>query len=337
MRAIDSTSLQEFIENQGVSFKKNSVSFIFDCPRCSKRDKLYIRRRDGRFVCWYCREISRFYGAAEYALSEILRMPIALVRQGIYGNDGLLSNDTGIDLQIGDFVGDYVGDDDEVELEVNEVPEVAWPLDYYPIDHEMAKEGLKYLLEQRGVPPELAIEYQLRYHPKEHRVVFPIVHNSKLVGWQGRLVRPHTFWDDEKARYVTAQKIMSSRGIPRDKVVMFGDRITSDYVVVSEGPLDAIHCHLVGGNVATMGKAVSRGQIDLIRSKGVKKVYLALDPDALLEVSRLLEAFSDLQCYSLFAPKGYKDLGEMPLNAVVELFRNARKINKATFFGLFRG
>ena len=50
---IDYEALADFIEGSGLRYKKGSVSYILDCPRCNK-EKLYIYRstKNGRFVCW---------------------------------------------------------------------------------------------------------------------------------------------------------------------------------------------------------------------------------------------------------------------------------------------
>lgn len=332
--AIDPDVLSDFIELHGPSYKQNSVSYIFDCPRCSKRDKLYIRKRDGKYVCWYCREISKFFGNAEYALSEICGLPLVLVKEALYGADAQNHDYAALDLKFGDFFGE----EDEVSLDIglDEIPALKWPLDFFPMDHKFAAEGRSYL-EGRGIPLEVAMGYDLRYHPREHRVMFPIEAAGKLVGWQGRITRPEKWWDEENAKYVKTEKILSSRGIPRDRVLMFGDRtITGDYVVLTEGPMDALKCHLAGGNAATMGKAVSPGQVALLRKKGIRRVYLALDPDAVAETSRLVQIFADLEVYSMMAPAPFKDIGEMSMAAVAELFGQARRLNVGTFLGFFR-
>lgn len=76
-----------------------------------------------------------------------------------------------------------------------------------------------------------------------------------------------------------------------------------------------------------MGKKISRGQIALIRQNGIRKVYLALDPDAWEETARLVRDFSDLEVFLMEPPAGKKDLGEMTLPEVHELFLAAPALN----------
>ncbi len=319
--------LEDFIENSGLSYKKGAVSWIFDCPKCSKKDRLYIRRKDGRFVCFYCKEIDNFQGRPEFALSLLCSMPLKVVQEQLYGVDAQKLDYNRLEVLLGDFFGD----EDEYDLQDSEIPTMAFPLDYWPVDDPRGAKGLAYL-ESRGIPLELAKEYHLRYSTHLQRVVFPVETEGRVVGWQNRLIRGYKHWNEEKAKYVLEQKILSSTGVPRDRLLMFGDRITGDHAVVCEGPIDAIKAHACGGNVATMGKAISRGQIEALRRKNIKKVYLALDPDAASETKRLVEIFADLECYQMLPPAPYKDIGEMPVDEVRELFLRARRINTGTLF-----
>lgn len=329
MNQLDPEVLAAFIEDRGLSHRKNSVSYIFDCPRCGKKDKLYIRRRDGQFICWFCAETSKFRGRAEYALSELAGLPLVLVQEALYG--ALAAGDSSLDLGLEAF-----GDDDGDVPILDEPAALAWPLDYYPLDHPHAERGRTYLA-GRGVPADVALAYDVRYCPLRQRVVFPVHLDGRLIGWQERLVVDNRLWDEEAGKWSEVPKVLSSRGIPRERVVMFSGRLAgSSHVVLTEGPMDALKAHWCGGNVATMGKAVSRGQVELLRRCGVTRVYLGLDPDAADESMRLLREFSDLECYGMFAPEPWKDLGAMPMDAVLELYRSAPRLNPSSLLVFLR-
>jgi hypothetical protein len=164
--------------------------------------------------------------------------------------------------------------------------------------------------------------------------VFPVELQGRLVGFQERTVLESTkTWDEETGKWLEMPKVLSSKGIPRDHVVMFGDRVQrSPHVVLCEGPIDAIKAHLCRANCAAMGKAVSRWQLQHLRDLGVRRVYLALDPDAAEETARLVRELSDLELYLMHPPPGYKDLGEMPMEAVLELFLRAPRVNPGHLF-----
>jgi hypothetical protein len=114
---------------------------------------------------------------------------------------------------------------------------------------------------------------------------------------------------------------------PRDTVLMFQDRLaTSDHAIICEGPVDALKCHLVGGNVATMGKVVSSRQIEIIKgSAASRKSTWPWTWTPATETMKLLKAFNDyvdtgdramFEVYSSSQLPGYEDLGAMPVEAM---------------------
>ncbi len=323
--------LTQLVEGSGLSYKRNSRSWILTCPRCNKPGKLFIERKNGRFICFVCAETQNFKGRPEYALSELLSIPVAILRSQLYGESQFVS-DVFFDIEIRDFFGrDDVMDDD-----ADEIPTVSWAYNHYPLDHHFAVRGVHYL-QSRGIPLEIAKEYNIRHAPEDRRVMFPIEMDGRLIGHQGRFISQSRVWSEDDGRYYDTPKILTSKGVPRDRVVMFMDRLKgSKHVVLCEGPVDALKAHLCGGNVATMGKAVTKGQIALIRSLGVEKIYLALDPDAADETQRLVRAFSDLEVYLMHPPEGKKDLGEMSMEEVKELFLAAPRVNPAHVFVFIR-
>jgi hypothetical protein len=141
--------------------------------------------------------------------------------------------------------------------------------------------------------------------------------------------------------------MLSSKDVPTAHVVMFANNLVgSEHAVVCEGPIDAIKADACGGNVATMGKAIGPGQIRTLRDpsrltreqvsaiwgSGIKRIYLALDPDAAKETSRLVREFSDMETYVMVPPKPYHDLGEMSFQEVHDLFRAAKPVGAGKLF-----
>lgn len=314
--------IRALLQEGGVSFKTNSKSFITSCPRCSKKDKLYVRRNDGKFVCWYCREIDGFQGQPEYALTELCGLPLREVRKRLYGDESSRPAALFLDLNLQDFEDDG----DYMDLPSPLKP-VAWPLDFLHLDQDAARPGAQYL-EQRGIPVAVAREYGIRYHPAKQRVIFPVQHQGKLYGWQERLIaNDRPYWNPRQQKLVTPLKVLTSPELQRDRTLMFMDRLEgARHCVLTEGPVDALKAHMCGGNVATMGKAVARSQLELIRNSGIQSLYLGLDPDAYLEVNRIRKLMTDVVLYDLRPPAPYKDLGEMPMEAVKALFDSAPEL-----------
>ena len=325
-RVPDASALLEMVQNSGLSFRTTNRSWVFRCPRCNK-DKFHLRKGDGRFIC-FSRSCSadRFGGAPEYGLSELLQVSVSAVRAQLYGEEVALEQGSWEPMGMMEFVGVTVDD----WAEEQEYHELEWPSDYYPIDRPEAVRGLAYLM-NRGVSLGRAVEYGLRYCPRERRVIFPVILGGRLLGWQGRLIVDHRYVDDDGS-VKEGTKILSSDDIP--PVWMFQDRlIGSPHILVAEGPFDAIKAHLCGGNVAGMGcgAATAPARFRAARRAGVEAVYLGLDPDAAEETARLVQEFSDLPCYQLEVPDG-TDLGALEEGHVLELFQTARRVYSNDLF-----
>ncbi|NDD84294.1 hypothetical protein EBZ38_08495 [bacterium] len=323
MAAFKSYALKDIVESAGIAYKQNSISYIFKCPRCQKKDKLYIRKADGRFVCWVCAETSDFKGRAEFALTELTDIPISEIRKILY--DGVIPVETHLNVQLGDF-----GEEDAGEYYVS----LPWPLDYYPIEHPHSSRGLQYL-QERGISLELAQKYGLRYCPTERRVVFPVEVGGVLLGWQNRTVLPTTMYNEDGQK-ISVPKSLTSKSLAKGKHLMFQDKLLgSDHAIICEGPIDAIKADLCGGNVATLGKMVSEEQIEIIKKSNVSKIYIALDRDAFVEAEKLKGAFAGKEMYRLLPAEGYGDLGDMTPEGVYSQFLRAERFDNSAKLYIF--
>jgi len=316
--------LKKLIVDSGVSFRQNSVSWIFTCPKCSKREKLYLRKRDGRFVCWHCATTENFKGKAEYALRELLGVNITRLREWLYG--------VNVNASYSNFVvevNDFFGDDDVIpeDLFIVEHLEVDYPFDYFPIDDPAAAKGLAYLVEERGFTPALAKEFDIRYNPEARRVIFPVIVNGKLIGWQGRAIDKNT-----------TAKILSSKGVNRESALMFQDNLKgAKELTLLEGPITGVKCHLCPGMVVSMGKSVSEGQLRIMIASGIKRWNLGLDRDAARELTRLcrIAAGEGIEVYRMLPDPGKNgkgDFGDMHPHAAYMAYKNARRIMAGQVF-----
>lgn len=321
-RKVDSQALKLLIEESGLVFRQNKRSYVFTCPRCDKKDKLMMFKDDGKFVCWVCAETSGYKGRPEYALVDLLGMPMRAICERIYGDQFEKLPVNYLDIKLIDFFGD-----EEVPSDFKPPKVIQFPFDFYPIEHPHAAKGRAYL-EGRGIGLDLAKAYRLRYHPVQRRVIFPVYGSDGLIGWQARAIFQTEWEDPETGQSKKCPKILTT-GFEsnRDNVLMFQERLgLSDHAVLCEGPVDAIKAHLCGSNVATMGKVVGEGQIALLRNAGIKRIYLALDPDAAQELSRICFKFGDLEIRHLTPAPGFEDLGEMSPEMVLNQMRSAPRI-----------
>jgi hypothetical protein len=324
---LDPIRLSKFIKDAGLSFKQNSKSFIFTCPLCSGKEKLYIRKSDGRFACWRCRETEGFQGSPEYALAELTSQPVLVVKKSLYGH---LSKDASIFIDV--KFNDLVDEDEFIEVDVEpDLPSLTFPYHFLKIDHKGSAKGLKYL-ESRNISLDTAIKYDIRYSPEKQAIIFPIYVNDGLVGWQFRTI--------EKTKYLLSNntvinkpKAWSSDNIPRDRVLMFQNNLlTSKHAVLCEGPIDAIVANeACGGGVASMGKAVSQAQAGTLCRSGIERLYVALDPDAFKELNPLLLKFNDsLEILKVNIPdNGSKpDIGSLTVQEAKECILNAKPLKR---------
>jgi hypothetical protein len=329
----DPAILRQVLIEFGLQYSQNSKSYIFTCPRCKGRKKLFMRKADGRFVCWKCKEVDGYQGRPEFALADLVNQSVTQVAKRLYGGT-YQPTSVYLDVRLTDFFDDD-DDDDDIE-EIISLPTVDWAHDHYALDHPHARRGVRYLA-GRGIPVDIAMQYGIRYWPEGRRVMFPVQAGGDLYGYQGRLVVPHQYVD-ESGEEREALKIQSSRDIPRERVLMFADRLQGvQHAVLGEGPVDAIKAHLCGGNVSPMGKAVGPEQMGLLLNHGIKRFYSGLDPDAADEFMRLVRTYyDDVEIYRLVAMvKGAKekpDLGAMDFKDVYELFLGAERVGPGRVF-----
>lgn len=317
-------SIQEILRDAGVWFGQTERSLKVTCPRCRKKDKLYFYKTKPFFACMKC---STFRGRCEFALHEITGSSIDTLRQKLYG----VQYDQPAVLNF-ELKGMWDAEEESELPSIADIEEVVPPFDFYPLDNPAAAKGAAYL-ESRGIPKEVAMQYDIRYQPSSQRVFFPVKHQNKWVGWQGRLVVSTDFVDPETGVMAQRIKAVTSTGLRRSEVLMFSERLTGDSVVLCEGPVDALKAHLCGGNVATMGKKVSDGQLDILRFCGIKKLYLALDPDAYRESQDVVRKMSgEMEVYDMRPPRGKKDLGEMSMEEVLALQKSAIRVTPSYLF-----
>lgn len=322
----DPDVLRKVIDALGLEKREGSVSYIFTCPRCSKARKLYIRKRDGRFICFRCGPETGFQGRPEYALAELSGRSVAEIQNMLYGEERL---EEGSYIQL--TIRDFLGIDEEVEEIEPDHPGLEWPPWHYtPSDPQFAA-GLKYL-ESRGISRELAEEYGIRYNPVERRVVFPMFVNGVLRGWQSRYIG-NTQIEYEDGTVKEIPKAITYRPKSSESFVMFQDRLSgSKHCVLTEGPVDAIKMHLCGGNVAALGKGVTPAQLATIAQYGIRKLYIGFDPDAANDIMRVAKEMWEYELYRIHVPSGRQDLGDCTLEEGFQAFQEAERITPTTLF-----
>ncbi len=221
----------------------------------------------------------------------------------------------------------------EIEFGLEDIlPEVQFEKTFQNIG-EAPNEAIKYLI-SRDIEYHHVETYDIRYDPVRKRIVFPVKVDGRLLGWQSRYIYNETFVD-KTGKEIYVPKIITSTGLQKDKVLMFQDRLKgSKRCILTEGPVSAIKCHKIGGNVASMGKAVSNTQLEIIKNS-VSELYIGLDPDATEEIDVIArKLYGILDLYYLPPPNGKEDLGDASEDEVLEEFRHAKPM-AGTFYLYF--
>lgn len=173
----------------------------------------------------------------------------------------------------------------------------------------------------RGIKPETAEAWGLRFDVWTSRLVFPVRRiDGPLIGRTGRIVPPasggpkyYNYSGLNKSRYLFGSH-MATKGLP---------------LVISEGPFDALKTwqalHDRANATATLGQGFTDHHSQTIRWLMPPEVYLFMDNDpgghvATMKIATQLEPYVPLRFMRL--PSG-KDPGKMSSPAIVEAFERA--------------
>lgn len=316
------TRIKEIIAQQGLDYKENPRTIYTTCPACGRDDKMSILKENGWTICY---RGSCSFGKRRFEewLAMTANISRAEASDRIYKRYEVEGSDL-TDLKLN------LSDEAPPETQAVKLDAIEWPLSHgHNIESPESAEGTNYLA-GRGVSAAIAQEYGIIYSSLTRRVVMPIKMNGICYGWQGRAIDPVD----------PSLRMRNNPGLNRASVVMFYDRLlTSKHAILAEGPFDAIKFHLAGGNVCTMGKAVSQRQIDLLIESGVQRIYLALDKDAAAEMRQLQKRIGlplflcevPQSCIDRCNAKGKKaDFGECTMEECLEAFKSAKSFDQTT-------
>jgi hypothetical protein len=339
-RTLNAKALREAIEGGLVGFRQNSTSYILWCPACSKQ-KLHIRKSDGRSKCFRCGDESRTW--ADRALAPILGRPHQELAEVLYGlrvGDGTASV-TDIDLidPWGEFVDDEYG---EVVVEEALPPRMFDDPGFVHLDSPSGRRGLEYL-QRRGITQAVAQKYGLRYLPRERRIIIPVVVDGVQRGWQGRYIGETEGFDDE-GNLFSIPKVLTT-GKLTGKVLMFEDTLRGKpNAIMVEGPFDGLKCddcveQANAGVGVTMGCGEAVAVLPRFIRAGVRNLYVGLDDDAAEHVMRVaheMVAQEGVKLYKLEPPRGREDIGACSPGEVLEAFRSARPLRAGQMYVYLR-
>ena len=296
--------IRDFFSENGIYFTERHNAFTVACPNCGK-NKLDISKEHGNYICYKCADTNRTRGPnVEFILQELTGKTIREITRFIRGSQRLA------DLDLGKMYGKQV--EQVIIDEALEDDTFVVPSDFINLNDEKAIDGKNYLQNLRGVPEWLASALDIKYSPKYKQIIFLIYDGAKCVGYQGR---------------ATYGKIKYNK-VKKSKYLMFEKTIKDDRVILAEGPISALKFAKSGiGFVASMGKSISEEQINRLKNKGVKKIYLALDRDAWKEVEVFYKKYyKDFAIYCVDVPEHRDDFGDCDFDEATKAVTEACRL-----------
>lgn len=306
--------LCDFFEEFDVAPKKeNQRSFIFDCPVCGGKEKLYIEKNKLIGICFRKKDVECPTPKTSLlkTLSLLSGLPLNRIKEWLNAKRGTIMTDPEVILEP---VGELLDLEPLIREPAVRAAAVAWappppisiPADFLPISALTSRPGLTYLL-KRGLDITQLEQYDIRYSASRSRVIFPVKYEGQWVGYQGR-----TIYSNVEPR------MYNLPGAWKTNALMFWDENVRskrlNYVVIAEGAVSALKLRDIGGFVALMGKTMSMGQWHLLNQPHITEFYLALDPDAYEQIDAIASFIRlnrpNSKIYFLPTPKGYEDFGD---------------------------
>lgn len=304
--------LKKLLIDNGYIVTENARSLVTECFSCGKSKHLYLFLETGYGKCMRC-------GTSFSPEAIVVHITGCSFREAkrVLGKVGKLVGEQRQRLP-------HLLQSNKNASPTKEIKRFPLPLDFFPLSTRPDLVTPLQYLQKRGITEEVIHKYDLRYSPAMQRIVIPIYMDDKCVGWQGRDVT-----DNASLPY------LSPLGFSRSSILLGIDCIEKDYefAILTEGPFDFLKVASLPNTLCSLGKQVTKDQIALIKKlTTVKKVYLALDPDACALFDSIACALEPTQeVFLMLPPKNKKDFGECTLTEILEAFQNAKRYSRSMF------
>ena len=304
-QTISDVELKEILH---VEQETRSGQYICTCPFCGKELHFYINKKTQMFDCKKCGEFGNIY-----KLLRFLDKTYLLNGATIENTDTIVSVRSMLASEL-----------ESSEVSVTELPEVKMPVGW-----RVLRNSNPYLL-NRGITPELCERYKFgstkMLRKYDNYVLIPIYDGGKIRGYIGRYGSKKV--PDGKLRY------NNSVGTQFAKLLFGYDEITENTatVILVEGIFDKIAVDKVlrlweseeVKCVCTFGKKISAEQIEKLKVRGVSRVILLYDFDAIKEIKRYgIELENHFVTSITYTTK--KDIDECTAEEALAVFANLKR------------
>lgn len=312
---------------------KDGQEHMVLCPFCdSSKNKCAVNPNKGVFQCWVCGE----RGPTAKLLVHLyhLRLITQSDIEAIQTNSSLVN--------LSSLIQSYKGKKKDSKVLWSEQVPCVFPPKTYNItefkpkgmlEGKLLRATVKYL-KGRGMDEQDIANYRLHFcigvgSPYYAHIFFPALgeFGTQLVFWTTRSIIPNA----------NPKSLHASRMYSRfsAKQILFNQHLVSSPVAVCEGPFDAFSIMKVTGipAVPLLGKQLHDHTKEYLKGKGVKEVYVCLDPDAKKEQGAVSAAFwrQGITPYLVELPEGdpnsidseklyaaFKEAAYKPVNPVKE-------------------
>ena len=304
-QTISDVELKEILH---VEKETRSGQYICTCPFCGKESHMYVNKRTQMWDCKKCGEFGNIY-----KLLRFLDKTYLLNGATIENTDTIVSVRSMLASEL-----------ESSDVSVTELPEVKMPVGW-----RVLRNSNPYLL-NRGITPELCERYKFgstkMLRKYDNYVLIPIYDGGKIRGYIGRYGSKRV--PDGKLRY------NNSIGTQFAQLLFGYDDITENTatVILVEGIFDKIAVDKVlrlweseeVKCVCTFGKKISAEQIEKLKVKGVSRVILLYDFDAIKEIKRYgIELENHFVTSITYTTK--KDIDECTAEEALAVFANLKR------------
>lgn len=304
-KLISDGDLREILE---VEKETRSGQYICRCPYCGKESHMYINKRTQAWDCKKCGNSGNIYKLLRFLDKTYLLQGATVVNEDVIESvREMLANEI-----------------ENSEVRLLDLPDVKMPVGW-----KVLKNSNSYLM-GRGITPELCQRYRMgatdMFRKYKNYVLIPIYDGGKIKGFIGRY----------GAKRVPEGKLRYNNSIGTEfSQLLFGyDEIVegTETVILVEGVFDKIACDKVlrlWDNdeikcVCTFGKKISAEQVLKLKLKGVTRVILLYDFDAIKEIKKFgLELENHFVTNITFTTK--KDIDECTESEALAVFEHLYK------------
>lgn len=298
-----------------VEKETRSGQYIAACPFCKKSAHFYINKVTQRWDCKRCGESGNIVKLLRH-FDKLYLLGAATVK----ASDEIKSIRT------------ISAEAQSALSEIKLLPEISMPAGF------RTYKKLTPYLEQRRITMADVEHYKFGCTRIVSRylgyVLIPIIDNGKVRGFIGRYGN----------KSVPADKLRYSNSLNTDfSELLFGyDDIVdgkTEAVIITEGLFDAIavtkHLDLMSDEavraVCTFGKKISDIQIRKLLQKGVRRIILLYDFDAIKEIKKYAAILNEHFEVGVAVAMNKKDIDECTREEALEVFANIRSVQEFNF------